>query len=106
MLFRSALSGIKPNERSDKYINEFVRFMKEKPYDTMLKGEVVPGDNSPMDVNEIEVDEAYIHSDMEPNEAFLQSKDSKKSNKPWEVPIFLGSVVGLVLFISRKRAKG
>ena len=101
-----ALSGIKPNERSDKYINEFVRFMKEKPYDTMLKGEVVPGDNSPMDVNEIEVDEAYIHSDMEPNEAFLQSKDSKKSNKPWEVPIFLGSVVGLVLFISRKRAKG
>jgi hypothetical protein len=100
-----ALSGIKPNERSDKYINEFVSFMKDKPLDSMLKGEALPTDNSPMDPSEIQVDEAYIHSDMDPNEAFMQNKDSDKNKKPWEVPIFLGSVVGLVLFVSRKRAK-
>jgi hypothetical protein len=58
-----------------------------------------------MDPSEIQVDEAYIHSDMDPNEAFMQNKDSDKNKKPWEVPIFLGSVVGLVLFVSRKRAK-
>jgi hypothetical protein len=79
--------------------------MKEKPYDSMLKGEVIPGENSPMDPSEIEVDEAYIHSDMEANEAFLQSKDSGEKGKPWEVPVFLGSLVGLVLFITRKRTK-
>jgi hypothetical protein len=100
-----ALAGIKPNDRSDKYINEFVSFMINKPYDSMLKGEVIPGEDSPMDPNEIEVDEAYIHSDMEANEAFLQNKDSDKNKKPWEVPLFLGSVVGLALFVSRKRTK-
>jgi hypothetical protein len=42
---------------------------------------------------------------MDPNEAIMQNKDSDKNKKPWEVPIFLGSVVGLVLFVSRKRAK-
>ena len=100
-----ALAGIKPNARSDKYINEFVSFMINKPYDSMLKGEVIPGENSPMDLNEIEVDEAYIHSDMEANEAFLQNENPEKKNKPWEVPLLLGSVVGLALFVSRKRTK-
>jgi len=100
-----ALAGIKPNDRSDKYINEFVSFMKNKPLDSMLKGEVIPGENSPMDPSEIEVDEAYIHSDMEANEAFLQNENPDKKNKPWEVPIFLGSIVGLALFVTRKRTK-
>jgi hypothetical protein len=100
-----ALAGIKPNDRSDKYINEFVSFMKDKPFDSMLKGEALPTDNSPMDPSEIQVDEAYIHSDMDANEAFLQNKDSDKNKKPWEVPLFLGSVVGLALFVSRKRTK-
>jgi hypothetical protein len=58
-----------------------------------------------MDASEIEVDEAYIHSDMEANQAFLQGEDSGKKGKPWEVPLFLGSVVGLALFVSRKRSK-
>ena len=100
-----ALAGIKPNGRSDKYINEFVSFMINKPLDSMLKGEVIPGEDSPMNPNEIELDEAYIHSDMEANEAFLQNEDPDKKNKPWEVPLFLGSVVGLALFVSRKRTK-
>ena len=100
-----ALAGIKPNGRSDKYINEFVSFMINKPYDSMLKGEVIPGEDSPMDPSEIEVDEAYIHSDMEANEAFLQNENPDKKNKPWEVPLLLGSVVGLALFVSRKRTK-
>jgi hypothetical protein len=100
-----ALAGIKPNDRSDKYINEFVSFMRDKPLDSMLKGEALPSNNSPMDPSEIQVDEAYIQSDTDPNEAFMQNKDSDKNKKPWEVPIFLGSVVGLVLFVSRKRAK-
>jgi hypothetical protein len=71
----------------------------------MLKGEVIPRENSPMDASEIEVDEAYIHSDMDPNEGFMQNKDSNKNKKPWEVPIFLGSIVGLAFFVSRKRTK-
>jgi hypothetical protein len=100
-----ALAGIKPNARSDKYINEFVSFMINKPLDSMLKGEALPTDNSPMDPSEIQVDEAYIHSDMDPNEAFLQNENPNKKNKPWEVPIFLGSMVGLAFFVSRKRTK-
>jgi hypothetical protein len=100
-----ALAGIKPNSRSDNYINEFVSFMINKPMDSMLKGEVIPGENSPMDASEIEVDEAYIHSDMEANEAFLQNGNPEKKNKPWEVPVFLGSLVGLAFFVSRKRTK-
>jgi hypothetical protein len=100
-----ALAGIKPNGRSDKYINEFVSFMINKPYDSMLKGEVIPGEDSPMDPSEIELDEAYIHSDMEANEAFLQNENPEKKNKPWEVPLLLGSIVGLALFVSRKRTK-
>jgi hypothetical protein len=100
-----ALAGIKPNDRSDKYINEFVSFMKEKPYDSMLKGEVIPGENTPIEATDFEVDEAYIHSDMEVNEAFMQNKDLDKNKKPWEVPIFLGSIVGIALFVSRKRSK-
>ena len=100
-----ALAGIKPNDRSDKYINEFVSFMKEKPYDSMLKGEVTPGENTPIEATDFEVDEAYINSDMEPNEAFLQNENPDKNSKPWEVPLFLGSIVGLVLFVSRKRTK-
>jgi hypothetical protein len=79
--------------------------MKDKPYDSMLKGEVIPGENTPVEATDFEVDEAYIHSDMEVNEAFLQNDNSEKNNKPWEVPIFLGSIVGLVLFVSRKRTK-
>ena len=100
-----ALAGIKPNSRSDNYINEFVSYMINKPMDSMLKGEVIPGENSPMDASEIEVDEAYIHSDMEANEAFLQNDNPEKKNKPWEVPVFLGSLVGLAFFVSRKRTK-
>ena len=41
----------------------------------------------------------------EANEAFLQNENPEKKNKPWEVPLLLGSVVGLALFVSRKRTK-
>lgn len=97
-----ALGGFMPNSKSDQYINEFVPYMNNKPSESKDRGS---NEFEPFNYNEISpesfaVDMAYVNGEKD------NSNESPfKKETPWDVPVFVGSMLAFVFFIQRFNKK-
>ena len=94
-----ALSGIKPGEKGKKYLFQFIDQMNEKPLEYLLQG-ALPLQKQKIEeqaASAPEVDMAYVQGEAP------GAMDDPQQRKPWEIPIVLGSVIGGVYFVSRKK---
>jgi len=96
-----ALSGIKPGDRGKKYLFQYVEFMKDQPLEYLLEGALPIQKQKIMDSATAapEVDTAYIEGTSS------QDAEDPQQNKPWEIPVMLGSFIGGIYFIVRKKSE-
>lgn len=97
-----ALGGFLPNSKSEQYINEFVPYMNNKPSESKDRGE---NEFKPFNYREIspssfEVDMAYVNGEKD-----NPIERPTEREVPWDVPVFVGSILALVFFIQRFKIK-
>jgi hypothetical protein len=93
-----ALAGFIPNKKSNSYINEFVTHMNVKPTESDDRGENTLDQFNYDEINEtsFEVDLAYLNSERDSS-----IPASSEKNTPWDVPVFIGSMLGFVFLLQR-----